>query len=739
MINREGGTVSSSGRNGDAFGAMMRGVMRLNPLRIALVYVAISLLWIALSDRGGEWVSERTSLDETFVQTLKGWAFVTASGVVLYVLIARYARQLVTKERTRLIQAEALAETRRAYQTLISNLPGMVYRCRNAPGWPMKFVSEGVIQLTGYTPDDFVVRRKGFDELIHPDDRERIWREVQAAIQEKRPYTLTYRLRTASGEQKWAWGYGRMVSEAGGTQYLEGYITDISELRKAEAEKALLSSAVESAAEVVFITDSDGHIQYVNKASESLIGQGRESLIGRGLEGLRDGGRLDALCLQFSEALGRETAWSGRIGVKDERGRPVELALTISPVTDGSGNITHYLAVGRDVGRETQLEAQLRQSQKLEAIGTLAGGIAHDFNNILSAILGYTQLAIAELSDKPDVVRDLGEVLRAGYRAQELVRQILTFSRRSEGEARPVRLDLVVREALKLLRASIPPNVDIQEDVDRSGATVLADEVQLHQVIMNLCTNAYQAMEETGGTLKVILEPVEVDGAFAKASADLAPGRYLRLSVQDTGHGMDAETMEHIFDPFFTTKPQGKGTGLGLATVYGIVRNCGGTITVYSEVGKGTTFHVYFPRIDAEAAVEMEENASAPRGSGERVLLVDDEEAVAELTHRVLARLGYEVLVRRNSKDALAAFQAHPDQFDAVVTDHAMPYMTGLELALEIKSIRTDIPIILMTGFSEGLDKKADILGIAAIVRKPFSPLQLAQALHAALHKERPF
>jgi PAS domain S-box-containing protein len=384
-------------------------------------------------------------------------------------------------------------------------------------------------------------------------------------------------------------------------------------------------------------------------------------------------------------------------------------------------------------GQEKKLEAQLRQAQKMEAIGTLAGGIAHDFNNILSAVIGYTELALINIPKESSLQNDLQQVLKAGSRAKDLVRQILAFSRQAEQEIGPVQIKLIVKEALKLLRASLPTTIEILQDI-QSNSMVLADPTQVHQVLMNLCTNAGYAMQETGGTLEVSLTNVELDSHFTGRYPDMAPGPHLRLTVSDTGHGMTPDVLDRIFDPFFTTKGPGEGTGMGLSVVHGIVKSFGGTITVYSEPGKGSTFHVYLPIADdLKDEGETEEIEPLPTGN-ERILFIDDEQPLVEIGNKILARLGYEVITRTSSIEALELFRAQPDRFDLVITDMTMPNMTGVELAKKLMQMRHDIPIILCTGFSKVItEDKANAMGIRELVMKPFVIRDMASTIRKVL------
>ena len=379
----------------------------------------------------------------------------------------------------------------------------------------------------------------------------------------------------------------------------------------------------------------------------------------------------------------------------------------------------------------------LQRSQRLEAIGALASGIAHDFNNILAVVIGCTELALLRTPRESKSRESLEMVLSAGQRAKDLVKQILAFSRQSEEERRPIQITHTVKEVLRFMRASLPATIAIHEDIDSDSGTILADPVQIDQIIMNLCTNAHHAMSEKGGVLEVKLTSVDLGPEGGAVHPDLKPGPHVKVSVRDTGCGMDEATMEKIFDPYFTTKAKGVGTGLGLAVVHGLVQSHGGAITVESEPGKGSVFNLYFPSILKEAVEEILIQEAMPTGH-EHILLVDDEPVLLDMGREMLEYLGYSVETRTSSVDALALFSAHPDRFDLVITDMTMPFMTGDKLAMELMRVRADIPIVVCTGYSEKIkDEKAKAMGIRAIVMKPILMAKMAKAIRDALENKQ--
>ncbi len=506
---------------------------------------------------------------------------------------------------------------------------------------------------------------------------------------------------------------------------------------QAEAESRRLATAVDQAAEVIVVTDTDGTIQYANPAFERVTGFSREETVGQNSRILKSGRQDRAFYEELWNTISNGEVWSGHFTNMKKDGSIYEEDATISPVRDDGGQIISYVAVKRDVTEQAAMERRLRQAQKLEALGTLAGGIAHDFNNVLAAIIGYGQMTAERLSEGSPEQGDLDQVLSAAYRAKNLVQQILTFSRKREQERQPVLLHLIAGEALELLRPSLPATIEIQRTIDKNCAPVTADPTQIHQIIMNLCTNAYHAMKETGGVLSVDLASVEVDNDLVDSYPSLREGAYAKLTVKDTGHGMEREIMDCIFDPFFTTKDEGEGTGMGLSTVHGIVQAYEGAIAVDSEPGRGTTFDVYLPLTETAAQEEKLDDEPIP-GGDERVLVIDDEEVLANLIGRQLQALGYEVTVRTSSVAALKLFCAQPQHFDLIITDNIMPKMTGRQLIREVTRIRKDIPVISISGedrkmSSEEVKKSV----ISAFLNKPFSLRDLALAVRNVLDEAK--
>jgi PAS domain S-box-containing protein len=491
-----------------------------------------------------------------------------------------------------------------------------------------------------------------------------------------------------------------------------------TEVRQSEER---FRSVTESAADAIISVDSNGKMLSWNRGAQSLFGYSYDEVMGQLLTQLLPERYREACTrgLRRAVATGQQRLRGKTVEVyaltRDGREVPVELSLSHWQTHQG----LFFSAIIRDIGERKQAEEALRQAQKMQAMGTLAGGIAHDFNNILTAILGYTELAMQDVQRDSVVWNNLQSAFIAGHRAKDLVQQILAFSRQTAVERTPVQLHLLIKEALTLLRAALPATIALQQVVDPEAGTVLADPTQMHQVLINLCTNAAHAMRDTGGTIEVHLEPIDVTTDSPAPAQGLTPGPYVRLTVSDTGHGMTPEIMQRIFEPFFTTKSRGEGTGMGLAIVHGIVTGHGGAITVESTPGQGTTFAVYLPCSDrsSTAAVPTEEPVA---GGAERILFIDDEEALVQLGKAILERLGYHVVVCTDSLAALDTFRTAPQSFDLVITDSTMPKMTGEALVRALRHIRPDIPIILCTGYSRVMTaEQSQMLGIDALVLKP--------------------
>jgi PAS domain S-box-containing protein len=489
-----------------------------------------------------------------------------------------------------------------------------------------------------------------------------------------------------------------------------------------------LNHAIDQAAEAFLILSREGEVQFANPAAAAIIDQPVSEMVGNPFKfanASKDNGR------KIIETMKQGAEWSGRMdGVRGDNSK-YTMALTLSPVTSPNGKFMCYLAVGRDITEELSLHEKFQQSQKMEAIGTLVGGISHDFNNILSAIFGYTELGLKSLDNRKNLKSHLNRIMEAAERARDLVAHILTFSRKTDLDQTPLIPKYVVKGTLKLLRASLPSTIEIKESLN-SSAVVMGNETQLHQMIMNLCSNAGYEMRKSGGVLKVSLDEIAVDGDMRRKYPDLNPSKYLRIKVADTGGGIPADTLERIFDPFFTTKPTGEGTGLGLSVVHGIVKSLSGEIMVASEMGKGSTFTILLPILEKWMLPEDDLQRKELLGGNERILLVEDEDAIAQSMKIILEDIGYAVRLFTQSMLAWEELSSHVDAYDIVITDYTMPQLTGVDLSKMIRGIHSDIPIILCSGYLD-LDENLEQLKPIELLKKPFTSHELTQALRHAL------
>ena len=414
-----------------------------------------------------------------------------------------------------------------------------------------------------------------------------------------------------------------------------------------------------------------------------------------------------------------------------------------TPMRNPDGKLIGVLGIARDITdrkkaeqEKKKLEQELRHAQKMESIGTLTGGVAHDFNNILGIIVGNTELALDDVPEWNPAYSSLKEIKTASLRATSIVKQLLSFSRKTDQKLQPIEVAIVIKDALKFLRSTIPSTIDIHQEIQTTDETILADPTQINQIMMNLCINASHAMEQTGGKLTITVENVTLDDSSATDYPDLKSGNHVKIMVGDTGPGIDPEIIDRIFDPYFTTKGVGKGSGMGLAMVHGIVKSHSGSITVDSALGKGTKFSILFPLAQGKVAVEAETIQEIPRGT-ETILFVDDEIFIVKMVQRMFERLGYKVETATTPQDALDRFTLNPDHFDLVITDMTMPQMTGVKLSEKLTEIRPDIPIIICTGHSALVDKeRAKELGLAAYVMKPINMQETAQTIRKILDKK---
>ncbi|MBN1548199.1 MAG: PAS domain S-box protein [Syntrophaceae bacterium] len=601
--------------------------------------------------------------------------------------------------------------------------------------------SRYMLDALGCTADE-VLGKDYVSNFVPEKDREKVQALFDRLINVNEPvHTENYIISKDGTEILVEW-CGASVSDSNRVQFFFGAGIDLSQ--KEQSKAALRESEekyrelFEMVSDAIFLIDNEtGRILAVNPAASVMYGYGREELL-----------RMDHTQVSAEAQDTRRATLEYRSTVplryhrkKDGTVFPVEITASHFKYM----NREVHIAAIRDITfrmeaeeEKKQFDAKLQQSQKMEAIGTLTGGIAHDFNNILGGIMGYTEVAKINLPEDSPVHHDLEEVLKAADRAKKLVGQILEFSRGLATELRPLRISGVVKEALKFIRPVLPATVEIQQHLNAKDDVVMADPTHIHQVLMNLFTNATHAMGDKGGKLTVTLSEVDFSVDRPLPHPDLRYGPHILLSVADTGCGIPPEIMPRIFDPYFTTKEKGKGTGLGLAVVDGIVRKHGGGIVVESEPGEGAAFQIYLPMVQKQPIQRIEKTKEILPAGHEKILFVDDEAILTDISSRLLMTLGYDVVTRTSSLEALELFRNKPETFDIVITDQLMPNMTGLDLAMEIISIRPDIPIILCTGFGDfATDEQAKKLGIREILKKPVSRNDLARALKKVLESEQ--
>jgi PAS domain S-box-containing protein len=529
-----------------------------------------------------------------------------------------------------------------------------------------------------------------------------------------------------------------LESDAGSTGMI-GISRDLTKRIMMEQEMKRLAVAVEQSTESIMITDVDGKTLYVNSAFEKTTGYSPEDVLGQSSDMLNSDKHDDQFYQDLRNTITSGDTWEGQITRLKKDGHLYDEEAVIYPIRDESDQVVNFVTISRDITQEMAIEKQLRQRQKMNAIGELAGGVSHDFNNILAAILGYVALCMNTLEEDSKAHGYLQEVIKAGDRATKLVRQILTFSRQEEQVFHPVELQSVIDDSLGMIQTTMKRNITLNTDIDSNCGSILGDPTQIQQVVVNLCTNAVHALgKEESGTLDVALKQVEVLGKKSDGkTVALDPGLYCCMTVSDSGCGMPSEVVDRIFEPYFTTKKKGEGTGFGLSIVHGIVRKHRGCITVESEEGKGTTFNVYLPLLIGNAEQKQQAiDQSTPEGYG-RILFVDDDQMVLSMGREILESFGYSVVTATNGRLALETFRQDPGGFDALISDYSMPEMNGHELIKESLAIRSDLPSILCSGYMEKVEgENLKELGHTAFLPKPLDWRELSRSIQREINKQ---
>ena len=656
--------------------------------------------------------------------------------------VSMQAAQAIERKRAE----QALRESQRKLFTLMGNLPGMAYRCANDEHWTMEFVSEGCFHLTGYHPADLVANRTvAYEEIMDSADRDAVRRTVEDAIAHRRPFEMSYRIRTANGDHKWVWERGRGVfSPKDELLALEGFISDISERTK--AEEALRQSeeryrlALQATQEIMYDWDIANDTVFWNPNLTSMLGYKPEEM-GGSLE--RWLGRVhpdDAARVrrELAAAVGHGEVFSSEYRIRRKTGESAALLDRGLILRGPDGKAVRLVGAITDLTASKQLQDQLRQVQKIEAVGRLAGGIAHDFNNLLTALLGSTELLQRRLAADHLAQQELATIQRTARRAADFTQGLLAFARRQVLE--PINLDFngFISEALPMLRRLIPENIRIDFRAGGGLNTVRADRGQLTQILMNLCVNARDAMP-AGGTITISTENLTMDRAFIADHEGAKPGPYVSLAVTDTGTGIDPEDVAHIFEPFFTTKERSKGTGLGLSTVYGIVKQHGGFVYAENRPGNGCTFSVYLPAVAARGELRESLADNPTRGGPETILVVEDETEVRQILVQALSGFGYHVYEAADGTDALSLLRRGDCAIDLVLTDVVMPRMGGMELCQAARAITPSLRFLFSSGYTEdtvhvGFVKKEGIFFLA----KPYGIDTLARKVREVLDSAGP-
>ena len=582
-----------------------------------------------------------------------------------------------------------------------------------------------------------------FSTFIAAEDQDIFYHHRRAVLTSSTQQCCEIQLKKESGETFWARFESTVAKYAGETdQQLLMTVSDISSRKQAEKmmeayEKKLLmlSSSVEQTSDAIIITDSEGTIQYINPAFSILTGYSEQETIGQNPRFLKSGVQSDAFYQEMWEQLGGGRAWYGRTVDKKKDGSFYPAMLTISPVKNESGEIVNYVGIQQDLSKHENLEAQFHQAQKMEAIGTLVGGIAHDFNNMLAGITGNLYLAKTKSKDQPEVIDRLNSVEQLSFRAASMIQQLLTFARKGRVDMKLLPLIPFIKETLKFLRTSVPENIDIRQNICSDSIQIKGDSTQLHQVLMNLINNARDALEGIENPhINVNIELFNADALFVEKHPYFEAEAYARISIEDNGCGIPAYQLKHLFEPFFTTKEPGKGTGLGLAMVFGAIKTHHGFVEVESAPDTGSTFHVYIPIVEDKEFIYLPHQHEVREGNGETILFVDDDKNVRDTNIEILKSLNYKVFEASDGLQAVDMFITHQNEINLIIMDLVMPKFGGVEAFNRIREVQADIKVIFSTGYdkTERLNNQIP-LGNFVILSKPHSIEQLSTIIREQL------
>jgi len=658
------------------------------------------------------------------------------AGAIIVVLLAMIRQGTLMKDRDELLSVQAtlidsqndLVQERGRLKTLVSVIPDLVwlkdekgiYLSCNKMFEKLYGHSEG--DIIGKTDYDFVSRELA--DFFRQHD--------QAAIEANGSRTNEEWLTFADGDYQGQFETIKtpMYDESHNLIGVLGIARDITERVQVQNELLKLFQAVQQVGEAIMMTDRNGIIEYVNPAFSDITGYAPEDALGKTPAMLKSSAQDPSFYKNLWDTITRGEVWHGTLIDRKKDGSFYPAMMSVAPIHNDSGDITHFVSLQQDMTEYKAMEEQFLQAQKMEAIGTLVGGIAHDFNNMLAAIQGNVFLSRAKLKDQPDVVEKLDSIEMLGMRAADMVKQLLTFARKDRVQMRPFSLNAFIKEAFKLAKTAIPENIELLCDTCQEELTVSGDATQLQQVLMNLLNNARDAVAHVSQPrIFCSLKLFVVTAAFTKAHPDTKGEQFAQLVVRDNGAGISKEHLDKVFEPFFTTKGVGEGTGLGLAMVYGAVQSHGGIIDIDSSPGMGTTFSIYLPLSKPDETTEAD-TSIITEGKGETILLVDDEESMRDTTAEVLKSLGYQVLTAEDGVEALALFKAHPQNIALLLTDIVMPKMGGVELAESIRQLAKDVPIIFATGYDkDSAIYSGDQVAQSTVINKPFSFTELSHLL----------
>ncbi len=626
---------------------------------------------------------------------------------------------------------EAVRQSEEWYRALVENSFDGIFTQK---GSKIVFANSRLYDMLGYSKGEL----EGLDHwLVYHPEYHKITRERAMARMRGEEVAPQYEVKL---QRKDGSSFDGEISaravKVKGEPGVQVWVKDISRRKRSEEVQRRLATAVEQAAEAIVITDPQGIIQYVNPSVEQISGYRREEVLGKTTSVFKSGLHDQAFYKHLRETIKRGEVWTGRFINKRKDGSLYHEEATISPVRGASGEIMNFVAVKRDITEHLEISRQLLQAQKMEAIGTLAGGIAHDFNNLLQVVQGYTDLLLLRKSKEDPDYDKLRTMRGAAQRGRDLVQQILAFSRKVETKPRPVDLNNELRQTELLLQRTIEKMISIEMDLAGNLWPISADPVHIEQILLNLAVNAKHAMPQ-GGRLMIETKNIKLDEEYCRTHLKTKPGRYVLLTVSDTGHGMDKEVLERIFEPFFTTKETGEGTGLGLAMVFGLVKSHNGHISCYSEPGIGTTFKIYFPAIDAESEWSVETTQEMPAFGTETLLVVDDEESIRELMKEILSEVGYRVLTAASGREAIDTYSKVKEAISLVILDLIMPGMDGKACLEELLRINPDVKILLASGYSaNGPARQAIASGAKGLITKPYDIRQLLRMVRAVIDAE---